>query len=1147
MDENVKADLAACQQELARLRVAIDRTADRLAQAPTLAQLDDLRRSLTQVQMRLTQISGATPAAQTAPPAPARPSAGPPPLPVAQPVPPSPAPKSPAAPAPVARSATPSAPSAPAPEPVAEPVEGYSLAELVAATTAATPPPPPAVVAPPAQAAPKPRRPGVSFEQRVGVSWLNKIGIVVMILGGVFFFQFAVQRGWIVPQHRCYIGGLAGLIMLGLGERFLRRSARIIAGGLTGGGIAIWYVSAFAANPMVYHLLSTPQTFALMCAVTAIGVALSLRSGMITTAVLAQIGAYLTPMLLSTGQNAQAVLMTYLLILGLGFLTLALVKRWQWLSVLSFVGTAVLFIGWYAKYYDSGAFAATSAFAWPLFAAFAAYALAASHWRRAHDNLAQALLAAAGAAMMILWGIDAGSGQPMGVLTQLVALDVLLLAASLWRGRPWQLLSALTFVGSVGVFASWHFRYYGSSAFVASSTFAWLLFAAFAGYSLAASQRQRAEEGLAQFLLGAAGAGLMFLWVAVTDTSEPTALFPQLLALDVVLLAVSLWRGRYWQWLALAALGGTFLLLNCWYFVFSDWRQHEQIIAWTWAWAFFTVLTGYAVAADVTGRAARPVAIVVFGSAGLILAGVLSLAGLERVLTPTFGQMLTLNVILLAICLVRRWHSVRGFFLLLTWVYMTSFWRGHLAILTWSIWAWVFTALVLGDVVVRAIWQKSGTREIVDGGLLTVALGLMFWATYERLNLDYHRFMGTYTFIVAAIAIALTIVVLKFGRRIVGHTLLTAALVLLALVAPIQWTKADVATAWGVQAVVTMLIAKRLRGRLLAAQAVIVLALAIGRYLMDLPTDDRLARFALAVGGVNVTWGLVLGAGLAAAAFAVAALLRVGKPLFDDMDVDMVGAVAIAWTGVVLWAYATCQLLPHLAATWWWLALLASFLLLAQRTRALWLTGSSLIMVVAAATKFLFYDTLNMTSLLGPATHVWVAANWQFAASVVLAGGAWAVARLLPGKPGNNAVAIVVEALALLAALLPLWAGSFEVHRFFAADRGFAFADMGQARLEGYSIWWAVYAAGVLIVGFAVRRAALRYFALAVFALTLGKVFLMDMAKVEVGYRIGSFLALGVLMVAGSVLYQRFFHGAGAKLEPVEADAAGREREESSE
>ncbi len=72
------------------------------------------------------------------------------------------------------------------------------------------------------------------------------------------------------------------------------------------------------------------------------------------------------------------------------------------------------------------------------------------------------------------------------------------------------------------------------------------------------------------------------------------------------------------------------------------------------------------------------------------------------------------------------------------------------------------------------------------------------------------------------------------------------------------------------------------------------------------------------------------------------------------------------------------------------------------------------------------------------------------------------------------------------------------------------------------SLVWAAYAAVVLAAGFALRRAPVRWAALALFALTLGKVLLVDMAELPGFYRVATLLALAVMMAIGAWAYQRW-------------------------
>lgn len=71
------------------------------------------------------------------------------------------------------------------------------------------------------------------------------------------------------------------------------------------------------------------------------------------------------------------------------------------------------------------------------------------------------------------------------------------------------------------------------------------------------------------------------------------------------------------------------------------------------------------------------------------------------------------------------------------------------------------------------------------------------------------------------------------------------------------------------------------------------------------------------------------------------------------------------------------------------------------------------------------------------------------------------------------------------------------------------------------SAWAAALGAGLLVVGFWVRWAFLRWIALALLTLAIAKVFLFDTRSLSQGYRILSFLGLGVLLLGVSFIYQR--------------------------
>jgi uncharacterized membrane protein len=73
-----------------------------------------------------------------------------------------------------------------------------------------------------------------------------------------------------------------------------------------------------------------------------------------------------------------------------------------------------------------------------------------------------------------------------------------------------------------------------------------------------------------------------------------------------------------------------------------------------------------------------------------------------------------------------------------------------------------------------------------------------------------------------------------------------------------------------------------------------------------------------------------------------------------------------------------------------------------------------------------------------------------------------------------------------------------------------------------YSIGWAFFAFGLLVLGIARRIRATRYAAIALLSLTLLKLFLHDLASLDQLYRIGALITVAVVAILASFLYQRF-------------------------
>lgn len=109
--------------------------------------------------------------------------------------------------------------------------------------------------------------------------------------------------------------------------------------------------------------------------------------------------------------------------------------------------------------------------------------------------------------------------------------------------------------------------------------------------------------------------------------------------------------------------------------------------------------------------------------------------------------------------------------------------------------------------------------------------------------------------------------------------------------------------------------------------------------------------------------------------------------------------------------------------------------------------------------------------------------------------------------------------------VLILLAIGWEIHSYWWSRRWHGvwrlFRDTTMYAHFTYSAFFMIFGAALLSIGFWRRSAFLRWQALVVLAVTIAKVFLVDTSELSQGFRIFSFLGLGVLLLAVSFVYQR--------------------------
>jgi uncharacterized membrane protein len=166
----------------------------------------------------------------------------------------------------------------------------------------------------------------------------------------------------------------------------------------------------------------------------------------------------------------------------------------------------------------------------------------------------------------------------------------------------------------------------------------------------------------------------------------------------------------------------------------------------------------------------------------------------------------------------------------------------------------------------------------------------------------------------------------------------------------------------------------------------------------------------------------------------------------------------------------------------------------------------------------------DFTPLVNPAFGTWLAVILALAA-------AHALVRRVPASEEvpwlDGAVGLLVAPLGLVL-LFGLLTGetqsAFSHASQAAALSGDADAALRAGRQGGLavSVLWTVFATGLLAAGLGMRSRALFYAGYALFAVTASKVVLVDLATLPTLYRMLSFLALGVLLLAGAWLNLRF-------------------------
>ncbi|MBV7333280.1 DUF2339 domain-containing protein [Chloroflexi bacterium TSY] len=181
-----------------------------------------------------------------------------------------------------------------------------------------------------------------------------------MIIGVGFLVKLVADMGWFPIEVRLASAALLGVGLAAVGWA-VRKRARTYGLVLQGGGIGIIYLTTYGTY-QIYGLIGPTLAFGIFVGLGLLTVLLSLLNDARVLAFMAVIGAFLAPILISTGSGSHVVLFSYYAVVNLMILAISWFKRWRSLNLVGFLFTLGVGSTWGAQYYQPQFFSTVEPF-----------------------------------------------------------------------------------------------------------------------------------------------------------------------------------------------------------------------------------------------------------------------------------------------------------------------------------------------------------------------------------------------------------------------------------------------------------------------------------------------------------------------------------------------------------------------------------------------------------------------------------------------------------------------------------------------------------------------------------------------------------------------------------------------------------------
>ncbi|MFD2204815.1 DUF2339 domain-containing protein [Kiloniella antarctica] len=202
--------------------------------------------------------------------------------------------------------------------------------------------------------------PWKSFEEAFTRQWLVWLGSLTVMIGGVFLIKYSIENDLLSPGFRITMGVLFGIALMVGGEWLRRRPVELaiaalkpnhVPPALTAAGLAITYGSIYSAYGL-YDLIPPLLAFILLTLVAIAGLGLSLLQGPLIAA-MGMAGAFVIPLLVSSGNSSAWTLFSYLTFITASALAVVRYQNWWWLGWMSLAGSLFWQLAWFSTMWES--------------------------------------------------------------------------------------------------------------------------------------------------------------------------------------------------------------------------------------------------------------------------------------------------------------------------------------------------------------------------------------------------------------------------------------------------------------------------------------------------------------------------------------------------------------------------------------------------------------------------------------------------------------------------------------------------------------------------------------------------------------------------------------------------------------------------